>query len=295
MTPHRWAASAIAAWCFTGMSAVEAQIVPRVPPCRDDVVTEYRSSRGNAYEVVGCGPSVLVLHGFSADRRMWRALMGSWRPMFRLVLVDLKSHGQSIAASADDDVVRDMLAILDEQRIERTVIIGHSMGAAIAVDLTARAPERVSALVMLSPSVSGFVASTPPDLREVASRVRAGDHAGATTAWLATPLMRVRLPATATESFRAMIHDNARVWQSSGARSATAAESVDARIAALRVPLLVGIGADDASGVRELAAAILRAHPSATFHIVPSAGHWFPLEAPDATSRIVTDFLRAAR
>jgi pimeloyl-ACP methyl ester carboxylesterase len=262
--------------------------------CRDDIATERKSRMGIAYDVVGCGPAVLVIHGFSADRRMWQPLVARWRSAFRLVLVDLKSHGQSATATAADDPTAELLAVMDEAGVDRFAVIGHSAGAALAVDLASSAPARVTALVLLSPSVNGFAPSSArADLRELASRVRANDPPGAAEAWLASSVMQTALKGSARAAFRDMIRQNVRVWEASAGRPPSPRGSAADRIAAVQAPLLIAVGGQDASGVAEVADAIAAAHPRAPRRRLPDQGHWFPLEVPRAVATWTAAFLRA--
>lgn len=280
------------------LCALPLQVAAAQPhAARDDCVPaagagETMSDHGLAYEVVGCGSPVVVLHGFSADRGMWRDLVPQWQRAHTLVLVDLPSHGRSAMAHAGDDVVLSLLALLDALGLPRASIIGHSAGAALAVDFAARFPRRVASVVLLSPSVTGFRATARVDLSEVAARVRAHDPAGAAEAWLAAPVMRVHLDAPGVAWFGAMIRTNTRVWQLDQSRPAPPTMSADARIAALHMPLFVGLGADDPAGTAEVVRAIRTAHPGAELREFAGRGHWFPIESPREVASLVAAFLR---
>jgi pimeloyl-ACP methyl ester carboxylesterase len=61
----------------------------------------------------------------------------------------------------------------------------------------------------------------------------------------------------------------------------------------VRVPTLVLVGSDDEIAPPDTARAMSQLIPEAQFHVVPTAGHISPLEQPLATSRLLSDFLRA--
>lgn len=222
---------------------------------------------------------------------MWRDLTPTWRTHAQLVLVDLPSHGASATAVAGTDPVDDLLSILRDEQLERVAIIGHSAGAALAVDLAARASGRVSALILLSPSITGFASRTPVDLSAVAQRVRAGDPTGAAEAWLATSVMRTNLAPARSSWFKDLVRDNTRVWQLDGGRAPRPRASVDERLASLRMPVFVGDGALDSAGTHEVSHAIASAQPRARHERFGDAGHWFPVERPEVISALVLDFL----
>ncbi|GAA2144919.1 alpha/beta fold hydrolase [Actinomadura napierensis] len=107
-----------------------------------------------AYEVVGDGPPLVLVHGFYGDRTTWRsgghvdALAGN----HRLVLIDALGHGDSdaphdAAAYRLDRQVEDVVAVLDAEGVERAAYWGASMGGVIGLHLLARRPERITCMI----------------------------------------------------------------------------------------------------------------------------------------------------
>lgn len=112
-------------------------------------------------EVAGDGPPVVLLHGLTATRRY--VVMGSKlleRGGFRVIAYDARGHGESSPAPEPGayeyrDLVADLLALLDHTGVERAVLVGNSMGAHTAVAFALAHPERVAALVCVSPAYDG--------------------------------------------------------------------------------------------------------------------------------------------
>jgi len=113
-----------------------------------------------AGEASGDGEPVLLLHGLTATRRYVvhgsRVLERAGR---RVIAYDARGHGASSPAPAGTytyaELVRDAVAVLDAQGIERAVLVGQSMGSATAVATALAHPERVSALVAVTPAHRG--------------------------------------------------------------------------------------------------------------------------------------------
>ncbi len=100
------------------------------------------------------GPPILLLHSIGCDRAMWRgqadALAGR-----RVIRPDLRGHGDSAAPAGEyglDRLARDVVAILDALKVERTVICGISLGGLVALEMALRAPGRVLGLVLANTS-----------------------------------------------------------------------------------------------------------------------------------------------
>jgi pimeloyl-ACP methyl ester carboxylesterase len=112
-------------------------------------------------ETEGDGPPVVMLHGLTATRRY--VVHGSHalaRAGYWTVAYDARGHGES-DAPADErayeyaDLTGDLLAVMDGLEIARAVVAGVSMGAHAAVRLALDEPDRVAALVLITPAYDG--------------------------------------------------------------------------------------------------------------------------------------------
>jgi 3-oxoadipate enol-lactonase len=94
------------------------------------------------------GPTVVLLHGATLDHRAWAPQVEALRDRFRLVVPDLRAHGESTGSFDFEDAVRDVFALLDALPAGRVVLVGLSLGGNLAQEVVRRAPDRVSALVV---------------------------------------------------------------------------------------------------------------------------------------------------
>jgi pimeloyl-ACP methyl ester carboxylesterase len=103
---------------------------------------------------VGEGPEpVLALHGITAQHRAFNAVARHLRHSDGIAALDLRGRGNSEKPSSGsyglDEHARDVIRTLDYLGIERAVVVGHSMGAFVALHTALSYPERVRALVLL--------------------------------------------------------------------------------------------------------------------------------------------------
>ncbi len=109
-------------------------------------------------EEEGEGPPLVLLHGLSATRR--NVLQGSRllaRRGHRVVAYDARGHGASSPGPSYTypDLVEDLAAVLSDRGLERAVLVGSSMGAATAMAYALAHPDRVPALVQITPAFAG--------------------------------------------------------------------------------------------------------------------------------------------
>jgi pimeloyl-ACP methyl ester carboxylesterase len=97
------------------------------------------------------GP-ILCIHGITANCRCWDVLAHSLSPAYRVLAMDLRGRGRSEKPATGYSLeyhVQDIRCVLDDLRIDRAVIMGHSLGAFIGLAFAAEHPERVEKLILV--------------------------------------------------------------------------------------------------------------------------------------------------
>src|SRR3569623_188988 len=112
-----------------------------------------RDGIGIHYEVHGDGPPQLLTHGYSSTSQMWHGQIAALSSKHRLVLWDMRGHGQSDypddpVAYSEALTVGDMAAILDAIGAKRAIIGGLSLGGYMSLAFYRTHPERTRALWM---------------------------------------------------------------------------------------------------------------------------------------------------
>jgi len=105
------------------------------------------------YKVEGQGPTIVFLHGFMENARIWRPYLPKLSTKFRVIRINLPGHGKSsvFAEKHSMEFMADALrAVLDNERSERAMLVGHSMGGYVALAFAETYPDRVSGLVLFS-------------------------------------------------------------------------------------------------------------------------------------------------
>jgi pimeloyl-ACP methyl ester carboxylesterase len=101
------------------------------------------------YELRGKGKPVMLLHGFTEDRRIWDPVITGIEDKYNWILPDLPGSGQSERNSgltALSDFSEIIPAIMEQEKIPQLVLIGHSMGGYISLAFAQNHPEKISGL-----------------------------------------------------------------------------------------------------------------------------------------------------
>jgi lipase len=100
-------------------------------------------------------PQILAVHGLTGHGLRWQTLATRHLPEFAIVAPDLIGHGRSswVAPWNIDANVGALAGLLDAEADGPVVVVGHSFGGAVALNLAASRPDLVAALVLLDPAV----------------------------------------------------------------------------------------------------------------------------------------------
>jgi pimeloyl-ACP methyl ester carboxylesterase len=216
----------------------------------------------------------LLIHGAGASSAIWMMVMARLGRASRAVAIDLPGHGPSPGfedqpqpAIADYCRAAGELAALTE--LGRSVLIGHSMGALVAMEAALAWPDKVAGLVLCA------AAPQLPVSRDLMSVIDQ-DYAHF-PAWLAERV----LSASAKPALRRAFVAAGIVAPQAVTRAdfhAIAGADLSARVAGIRCPVVWLDGADDAI-VAE------RGERPGVIERLPGVGHLVPLEAPAAVAR----------
>jgi pimeloyl-ACP methyl ester carboxylesterase len=264
---------------------------------------------------------VVAVHGLGGSHANWHDLGPLLARRHRVLAVDLAGHGRTPRAGRSASVRANCQLLghfLDEVVERPAVLLGNSMGAAIAMLHAAEHPERVSALALIGPALPRTRTSVPnralakqvamfavPGLAE-RSLARRRAKLGA-EAFVQAPLeLTCADPSKVSADFRAVAvrlceeranGPDAEAAFLEAARSlgllVTRAAAYREIIASISTPGVVLQGAADrlvpASGVRQLGAL----QPGWPVHVLPGVGHVPQVEAPEASAALLLPFLDA--
>ena len=259
-------------------------------------------------------PGVLLCDGLGCDGFIWRYLKPALARNHRVVHWHYPGHGASLPspdpeALAIPRLADHLAAVLDAARLERAVLVGHSMGVQVALEAHRRHPGRVEALILLcgSPGHPLDTFHDTPVLRRILPLLRrTADSAPRGVSALTRGLVRSGLAL----ELALLLEVNARLvrrrdlepyfthLESMDPRlfvrilHAASVHSAEDHLSEVDVPVLVVAGDRDRFTPAWLSRRMALTIPGAELLLVHGGSHTTPLEVPERVHRTVEDFLR---
>ena len=253
-----------------------------------------------AYRQAGDGPEVvLYLHGVGGDRTNFDAQIGACGPGFSHIAWDMPGYGDSAALPemTFPALARSAVRLLDELRVERAHIVGHSMGGMVAQEIAATHQERLASLV-LSATSPAFGKPDGDWQREfLAARLKPLDE-GKTPADLAPKVVDALMSPDADGVARAAaVASMSRISPDAYRAALTCLVGFDRREALgdIRVPTLCLAGEHDTTAPPKVVARMADAVPGAEYVLLPGVGHLANLEDPEAFNAALAGFISSVK
>ncbi len=261
---------------------------------------------GVRYEVrvVGDGPPLLLLHGFTGRGAGWGPHLPVLRRRFTTIVVDLLGHGRSDspedpARHAVERQAADLAEIVRQVAGGPADVLGYSFGARVALMLSMNAPSTVRRLILESPS-AGIADPVQRQVRRAADEALAADLERDGMATFVARWEGLNLFADQTRlstAVRRRLHEGRQQNRPSGLAASLRGAGqgtmtpLHGRLAEVQAPTLVIVGGLDPVRARsELVAAHI---PGAGLAVVPGVGHAPHVEAPARFQAIALAFMLA--
>lgn len=256
------------------------------------------------YDSHGEGEPLLLIAGLGYDRWAWHRMIPALARRFRVIAFDNRGVGgsdQPPGPYSASLLARDTAGLIEALGLQRAHVLGHSMGGFVAQALALERPELVDRLVLgathfggprhAPPTAEALAVLTDVSLDPV-TRFRRGlavscapgfaeAHPDVIAAWMDRRLANPVDPV----AYQAQL--------AIGLGLLTEEASFEPRLAAVQAPTLILTGEHDQVVPPRNAFLLAAAIPGSAALILPGAGHFFPIEAPDAAAAAVIGFAAA--
>jgi pimeloyl-ACP methyl ester carboxylesterase len=253
------------------------------------------------YEIHGAGKPLVLISGLGYSLWQWHKMVPFLAEHFQVITFDNRGVGQSATPRGPytaQMLAADTVGLLDALGIEKAVVMGHSMGGFVAQALALDFPQRVDKLILCSTNFGGprHVPVTPEAMKvltDVSSdpltRFKNGLVVSAAPGWAEkNPEMiqkwvewRIANPIE-PEAYQAQL--------AIGLGLLPEAAAFENKLPTINIPTLILFGAHDQVVPSENATLLAQKIAGSQVVIFPEAGHFFPIEIPEAASEAVINF-----
>jgi len=251
-----------------------------------------KSTSGLSYLRAGCGPPLVLVHGYLGGAAQWRAEIDRLAERFDVIAPDLPGFAGSAALPPPGRIAgfaAAVVALLDELGIARVTLLGHSMGGMIVQDLAAAHPARVARLILYATGPHGAMPDRFESLDTSRARIRE-DGVARTSRRIAGTWFRA---GAAAPGFGIVARLGAQASEAAALAGLDAMSRWDGRdaLARLTMPALVLWGDRDKSYRWPQVERLWQGLPAASLAVVPGAAHAVHLEKPALFHALLDDFL----
>jgi pimeloyl-ACP methyl ester carboxylesterase len=253
-----------------------------------------------SYLEAGSGDPVIMLHGSGpgvSALANWQHNIGALSQRFRVLAPDIVGFG---ATKRPDGIVYSLRtwtdhiwAFLDAHGIEKTAIVGNSLGGRIALQMATDQPDRITKMVLMgAPGVGmtlteGIAALRAYQPSHDAMRDLLRNYFAVDPTMITDDLVAIRYAASiadgAYEAYRAMFFDPRHAGSELGI--------TEYEVRAIATPALLVHGREDKVVPMQVSVTMLGLLPKADLHVFSACGHWTQIERADEFSALVADYL----
>jgi len=251
------------------------------------------------YEIRGSGPLVVLLHPFPCDHEFWNPVAGALESRYRLILPDLRGHGESESGEGPALMQKhagDVARVLDGAGVGTAAFVGCSIGGYILFEFWRRFRARVSSLALCD---------TRPQADTAEGRANRLKAAAAVLEQGTEPFIENMIPklmgrtAVATrldlvDGARAMMRKMSAEDISLVLRGMAERPDSVGDLKSISVPTLIVIGEEDVLSTVADGELMRQNIAGSRLKVVPKAGHYAPWEQPEAVGTVLRQFLDGA-
>ncbi|HUE98993.1 MAG TPA: alpha/beta fold hydrolase [Anaerolineales bacterium] len=255
------------------------------------------------YEVHGEGTTLVLISGLGYPLWQWHLMVPHLIKHFQVITLDNRGVGQTDKPAGPytaSMLAKDVVGLLDALGIEKAVVMGHSMGGFIAQAMALEYPQRVSKLILASTNFGG-PRHVPVTLEAMAvlSDVKSD------------PLTRLRngIVISTAPGFAERQPELIQKWldwraanpldltsyqaqMAIGVALLAEAAAFENKLPNVSAPTLILFGAHDKVVPPANADLLAKQIAGSQIHILPEAGHFFPLEVPEEAAEVVIQFAK---
>jgi pimeloyl-ACP methyl ester carboxylesterase len=248
------------------------------------------------FEIRGDGPPVVLLHPFPCHREFWRPVAAALESRYRLILPDLRGHGDSEIGEGPALMAKhagDIARVLDAAGIGKAAFVGCSIGGYILFEFWRRFRERVASVALCDTRPQADTAEARANRLQAAATVLEQGTEPFIESMIPKLMGRTTVAARPdlVDGARAMMRKMSAEDISQVQRGMAERPDSVADLKTINVPTLIAIGEEDVLATVADGELMRQNIAGSQLKVIPKAGHYAPWEQPEAVGTVLRQFL----
>jgi pimeloyl-ACP methyl ester carboxylesterase len=255
-----------------------------------------RSGVNSYYETYGQGVPLVFLHSFSANGYIWYFQTFTFARTNQCVVIDERGHGRSDKPQhgyAIKEMAADVIAVLDELKLNRAILVGNSIGGMIVMQLNLDYPERVVGNVIVS-SGTNLGAGMPAEAKAAFQHNPEAAFGALMEGAIAAKTKRERPEILELMKAQFAVEGNFPRYVFSAASADPGGVfnwNITSRLKEIRKPTIVFAGEEDQGTPVAVNKLLADNIPIAQLRVVKEVGHFYQLEKPAEFNQELRQFI----
>lgn len=247
------------------------------------------------FDKLGKGKPLILVHAGFSDRRDWMHQISDFGKEYNTIAYDQRGSGNSSVIKTGFSPADDLKAIMDYLKIEKTSLVGHSIGGTIALDFALQHPEKVSALILVASGLNGYSWSkeymelmnaiwSVPQPEEMTKQFLSAPFYAVS---MSEPTIKSDIETITKENFQKVLK-----WETFDIRDVHwyFPDSIS-KLKELKVPTLVIYGDKDSEDIKQIAQLFNKSIRNVKITQIKNTDHLLNFEKPNELNKLVLDFL----
>jgi pimeloyl-ACP methyl ester carboxylesterase len=248
------------------------------------------------YQMIGEGHPLVLIHGGLMDGRMWDHQFSLFARGYRVIRYNLRGYKRSQVPEDKFSHIDDLFHLLHFLEIDKTYVLGLSLGGMIAIDFALEHSDIVEALIPVASALNGYPYADEEGFESKFSAIfETSKQEGldrAVELVMELPFfVPVKHDTEIVPKMRTLIKDNFETWSKHQEFYVWPSPPAIGRLSEIQVPTLVVVGDHDVTDILGVADVLASEITGAKKVVIHGAGHHVNMEKPKEFDRAVTDFL----
>jgi 3-oxoadipate enol-lactonase len=250
-----------------------------------------------SYDDIGKGSvPIIFLHGFPFDKSMWQLQLDFLKTTTRVIACDIRGFGKSTDETSVLSIglfADDLIAFMDELKIETAIICGLSMGGFIALNMITRFPDRIEALILCDTQCIADTIEIKEKRYKTIDQINAEGVTLFNDGFLKSVfhLDSLNNKKELVKKLHNVVFANSQHIITAGLTALAERTETCSFLGEVTAPTMIICGREDTVTPLEQSELLLKSIHGSTLHIVEKAGHVSNLEHPEEFNNLISSFL----